>query len=244
MQPKSLYIVREGLTALLIISASDFASFIDAGEPERACAAPILDATREARIVERSPTKDAGNVQSVLRPKAIRLRGQSESKRGDRTSGTQQFEILLEGPDQYYRREWRGEKGKGDWYTYEQIILPDFESQGGEAFTFPYGTRGGYNSSYVNHRLMPAVARRIWPEAGRIGVGEDQLLYKGERYSEEFHDLKATEGIPFPNRIVWRDYDLNVPGLVTTYTIEDVELLSESQKPLFESVRNRIAPGK
>lgn len=165
----------------------------------------------------------------------IRLAGHTENDSGR----AWQFEIVMEGHDLYYRKEWGGvapdPEGRFDAEGfYEKILcVDDFYKCDGESWG-SFGGRGG-GVSGQGGKNSSAVARRLWNGATFAGITDGKLSdsLEGDHFEEKFSGAISPAHFPVPCNIVWTD-KTSQPAHTTTYSVEYVEFKYQSNRQFFE----------
>ncbi len=175
------------------------------------------------------------------KPVGLRLAGRAEIG-----GKSHQFEIVMEGFDRYYRKEWAGEQEEGKaqaagfWMV--QLVLGDFG--GGKSQSWgEFGSRGGGNYG-ENGKTEAAVARRLWTGDEFMGVPRGNLRAEIQygHYLEEFREPVSRDHFPLPCVILWTNNTSSMPQKTTTYTIEKIEFRYKRDATFFEAAKAKYFP--
>ena len=170
----------------------------------------------------------------------IRLTGHAEGESGR----TWQFEIVMEGHDLYYKKEWGGvaydPEGphEAEGFYERMLFVDDFYKCDGQSWGF-FGSRGG-SVSGQGAKSRAAAARRLWNGATFTGITEDKLIasLESHHFEEKFSDAISPVDFPAPCKITWADK--TSPAHTTTYSVEYVEFKHESNRQFFEDAKNGL----
>lgn len=177
----------------------------------------------------------------ILAPVGLRLTGRAE-----KNGPSYRFEIVTEGYDCYYRKEWAGEQeqrkpeGTGFWRV--SLIVDDFGGAMGKSWG-EYGGRGGGNYG-ENGKDQAEVARRLWTGDRFTGVTRDKLRAELEsgHYIEEFRVPVSRDRFSVPCVIRWTDNTSAMPKNTTTYTVEKVEFRYQRNTQFFKAAKALYFP--
>jgi len=155
-----------------------------------------------------------------------------------------QFEIVMEGYDLYYRKEWSGDqdpaKPGSEGYYIVALAMTDFGGEIGRSWSMLDGGRGGGHSS-ENGRDMAEVARRLWQGDKFRGVATDELreMLEAGHDTEEFGTPISQDNFPIPTVIKWTDNTSSMPNKTTIYTVENVEFTYLPNPQFFADARKK-----
>jgi hypothetical protein len=170
------------------------------------------------------------------KPVGLRLTGRAEI-----SGKSHPFEIVMEGSDRYYRKEWAGEQENiktgdaGFWMV--QLILGDFG--GAKSLSWgEFGSRGG-GSYGENGKTEAAVARRLWTGDEFTGVPRGNLRaeIQHDHYREEFREPVSLDHFPLPCVILWTNNTSSMPQKTTTYTVEKIEFRYQRDATFFAAAK-------
>jgi hypothetical protein len=153
---------------------------------------------------------------STSSPVGVRLTGHASWNGGGQAWP---FEIVMEGFDHYYRKEWQpaqtnlGVALKTASPVIVALAIDDFYDSKDRAY----------------------VARRLWQGDKFRGVASDELreVVENGHYTEEFLAPVSREHFPKPCVIKWAE----LPSLIITYTIENVEFTYQRNPQFFADAR-------
>ncbi len=174
-------------------------------------------------------------------PVGLRLTGRAE-----KSGQSWQFEIVTEGYDYYYRKEWAGEEehrkpaDTGFWRI--SLIVGDFGGAMSKSWG-ESGARGGGNYG-DNGKDQAELARRLWTGNRFTGVTRDKLRAElgSDHYVEEFRVPVSHDRFSVPSVIRWTDNTSAVPEKTTTYTVEKVEFRYHRNTQFFKAAKARYFP--
>jgi len=174
-------------------------------------------------------------------PVGLRLTGRAE-KNGE----SWQFEVVTEGSDCYYRKEWSGKEERHDveGERFWQVSLIDGDFGGARSKSWgEFGVRGGAHSG-KNGKDRAELARRLWTGTRLTGVAPDKLrtALESDHYVEEFDVPVSHDRFSVPCVIRWTDNTSAMPKKTTTYTVEKVEFRYDRDPQFFKAVKARYFP--
>jgi hypothetical protein len=173
-------------------------------------------------------------------PMSLRLEGHGEI-------GTNifQFEIVMDGFDRYYRKEWAGEPvvSEGVGFFDVHLIVGEFGGTTHKSWGND-GARGGGDYGEAVGKNMGELARRLWSGDKFIGVSHGNLRAEIEdgHYVEEFHEPISPNQFPLPSVILWTDNTSPMPQKTTTYIIEKVEFSYKHDPKFFQAAKTKYFP--
>lgn len=153
---------------------------------------------------------------------------------------TWQFEIVMQGHDHYFRKEWDGKQDNPSMENQDQgfwrveMAQDDFGGKMSQAwdFTGNGGSKGGGSYNETGGKSMGMVARRLWQDDKFRGVKPDELREAVEdgHILEEFSAPILPGGFPVPLTIRWG---------TTIYTVETAEFTAQANPAFFDAMRKQ-----
>lgn len=156
---------------------------------------------------------------------------------------TRQFEIVMEGYDYYYRKEWSGDqehiKPDSRGFYIIALAMGDFGGETSLSWNELNSGRGGGNYA-KDGKERAFVARRLWRGDTFRGIPPDELRESLEykRHIEEFLAPVSLEHFPTPCVIKWKHSAIDGDGY-DVYTIEKVEFTYRHDPKFFADARKK-----
>lgn len=166
-------------------------------------------------------------------PVGLRLSGHAK-----KYGKTFQFEIVMEGFDRYYRKEWSGDQKERETpgFVTVEVIVGEFAFTMGRSWS-DRGERGG--GSGQDGKYAGAVARRLWDGERFTGVSSSSLRAEVEHghFIEQFCKPISRDKFPAPCVVEWTDPHSGMLEKTTTYTVEKAEFIYESNAKFFDAAK-------
>ncbi len=164
------------------------------------------------------------------------LYGEYDSTAGEfERARSGKFELVMLGPDCYFRREWRQRFGGWRWRV--EMAVTNFYSDISISWR-GYGSGGGGTDGYDGvNRLL--VGRRLWAGASFAGASTNSLHATSGgsfRRTEEFSDLVRHGPFLIPRRIIFTNWDHRV----FTYRVKGVLFRNDPDSSWFLEKRKRF----
>jgi hypothetical protein len=151
-----------------------------------------------------------------------------------------QFEIVMNGAQNYFCKEWAGQPEHADGFCNVTLIVGRFHGVSNDSWTEmgPEKVGGTYGNDGT---IAVAPGRRLWEGDKLIGADPQHLIaqLQKNRYTEEFRDLRDSGGIAIPGVIIWTD---NVGNSAIAYTIEKIEPLDKTDEAVFKQAKTQYFP--
>jgi antitoxin component YwqK of YwqJK toxin-antitoxin module len=148
-----------------------------------------------------------------------------------------EFEILIDGRGDYYRRTWDGAAGDRRFSWDVQIMTPYWSGAEDESWSEDRGGRGGGGGGYTDTSGTPAVARRLAHD-GQFGATKDNLEAHGASFEEKFDKLTDFRGMTIPASIAYTDKARDTP-LTTNYVVLDAELVADPDHRMIADLKTK-----
>jgi|ERR1700722_783943 len=174
-------------------------------------------------------------------PTGVRLTG-----RASKANQSWQFEIVMEGFQLYYRKEWSGEQDRSrprsQGFFSVDLVIDDFDSKTGDTWG-DFGSKGGGGTG-TSGKGTAEVARRLWQGNRFRGVAADELreLVEYGHDTEEFLAPVSRKNFRVPCAIKWTDNTSSMPNKTTVYTVEKVRFTYRRDPEFFAEARKKYFP--
>jgi hypothetical protein len=176
------------------------------------------------------PSGDRTTPDAALVPVGLRLTGQARRE----GSPPCQFEIVMHGPDCYYRKEWSGsEEADSGWWTIT-LILDDYAGYCQHSWSNRGGRRGGIAGD--GGKGLAEVAGRLFKDGKLVGALPSRLRGDDTRAVEEYVAFCRRGKLLLPTAVRWVDKGL---GTDTVYQVQHSELLFRTDKEFFAAIKKK-----